>query len=171
MTNPPTSYTCLVGHDPRVRGTRGNPQYPAGFHRFIPARAGNAPTCAQTHVAGDKLPVRSAGARADVIDGLTRRGSHGPACRHPGRLQFIPARAGNCPIGSARTAALRRRGAPTGRAGQSQIRRRQGLPVRSRDQPNLRRHRRPIDTAIVPIRPVHPRACGERRPGRRTTGS
>ena len=153
-----------------------------GYSRFCDLyrdwRGRLAPTMRQTHVAGDKLFVDYAGATADVIDGFTGRGSHGPDLRrHPGRLQLHLFR-GDLDAGAARLdwlaqprLRLFRRCAPTGRTGQSQIRRRQGLPVRSRDQPNLRRHGGPLrhrhraDTAAQTTRQSQ---SGSRRPGRRT---
>ena len=107
-----------------------------------------------------------------------RRGSHGPDLRrHPGRLQLHLCR-GDLDAGAARLDRLAqprlrlfRRGAPTGRTGQSQIRRRQGLPVPSRDQPNLRRHGGPLrhrHRADAAAQTTRQSESGSRRPGRRT---
>ena len=153
-----------------------------GYSRFLrslpglarPARPDHAPDPCRRRQAVRRLRRRQGGRDRRPH----RRGSHGPDLRrHPGRLQLHLCR-GDLDAGAARLDRLAqprlrlfRRGAPTGRTGQSQIRRRQGLPVRSRDQPNLRRHGGPLrhrHHADAAAQTTRQSESGSRRPGRRT---
>ena len=132
------------GSSPRVRGTLSPMTIVTLFHRFIPARAGNATITHATNTSPRFIPARAGNARPAARAHRTLT-VHPRACgerlAHGGlRLQlrrFIPARAGNASPGTGAALVV-------------------GSSPRVRGTP--RRLRRGSPSA------VHPRACGERPP-------
>ena len=91
-----------AGSSPRERGTPGQPLAATGLVRFIPARAGNTPQCADP---GARLPVHPRASGEHGAHRVDHRPYDGSSPRERGTLRhgaegvgirrFIPARAGN----------------------------------------------------------------------------
>ena len=91
-----------VGSSPRERGTHDDRRPHPPLDRFIPARAGNAPSSARPRSLGPVHP-RASGERQSYDKEMTRgfgsspreRGTRSPTPARRWRPRFIPARAGN----------------------------------------------------------------------------
>ena len=184
---PSSIFISRTGSSPRLRGTQQPDAIPGNVGRFIPAFAGNARPRPRRSRGGPVHP-RVCGERARSVSGWWRSGGSSPrlrgTLRHQGREQllprFIPAFAGNASFGggasvpvtvhprvcgerihadlgrsSAYGSSPRLRGTP------GQLVRAQGggrfIPAFAGNAPAP-----PWPTVQ---RPVHPRVCGERRPG------
>ena len=98
----PPDTRAVSGSSPPARGTRATPSRPVSPHRFIPARAGNTPSCVQQPCASSVHP-RPRGEHILLgSNGVYGSGSSPPARGTPSEsqvewnhLRFIPARAGN----------------------------------------------------------------------------
>ena len=95
------------GSSPRGRGTRREGRTARGVRRFIPARAGNA-TRRYPALSSDPVHPRAGGERRPLRDpqgrvaGSSPRGRGTPASSElrAAQIRFIPARAGNAPLGA-----------------------------------------------------------------------
>ena len=99
-----SSQTSATGSSPRERGTLHGPQVRCCIGRFIPARAGNAPSRRSTgswaavhpRASGERT---SGSVRSPPVSGSSpgERGTRQHPDTRQGSARFIPARAGNAP--------------------------------------------------------------------------
>ena len=176
--------SLMIGSSPRERGTRFGRFQAVLRQRFIPARAGNAPFAGSTGASGSVHP-RASGERRRrpgafpwaVGSSPRERGTRNRRMVFGLMLRFIPARAGNASRRRARhgtrTVHPRASGERDWDTAQAIVR--TGSSPRERGTLELRRSR-PVDFRFIParagnahaygsaqaLRPVHPRASGER---------
>ncbi len=175
-----------LGSSPRVRGTLGGARSADRDMRFIPARAGNAPSdstrprrpAVHPRACGERS-VRTGGCHLQPGSSPRVRGTQAPAVIPNPAKRFIPARAGNAPHTTPRPSP-----APVHpRACGERFCSRQAWSISFGSSPRVRGTQvlacdRPIRPRFIPARAgnatvgpaptlrlsVHPRACGERAP-------
>ena len=101
-----TRFASISGSSPHTRGTPDEVLKRHGMNRFIPAYAGNAinrsmreqSKSVHPRIRGERMIVRLL---ADRMDGSSphTRGTHVARVRGPAHRRFIPAYAGNAPVG------------------------------------------------------------------------
>ena len=182
-----------IGSSPRLRGTPWRLCWHSPPTRFIPAPAGNAAPPMPAHRIEPVHP-RACGERhlllgvaQDLVGSSPRlRGTRLAAAAQPARRRFIPAPAGNAGRIRSGTASWSVHPRACGERQAGAI----IAPVGDGSSPRLRGTRLPRDVAPARLRfipapagnarltcscsrwaPVHPRACGERRAGSRSSGS
>ena len=156
-----------------------------GYSRFCELyrawKGGLAPTMRKSHVAGEKMFVDYAGATLEVIDGLTGEvraaqifvatlGASSYTYAEATWTQALPNWIGSHSRAFAYFGGVAAQVVPD----KSQVRRRQGLSVRSRDQPHLCRHGGPLrhrDRAGTAAQTAGQSESGSQRPDRRALGS
>ena len=179
----PSGSSCQSGSSPRTRGTGQVARVRKAHTRFIPAHAGNRPSCARSpanpavhpRARGEQGQRRAMFRTSSGSSPRTRGTGRAPVRRHHTN-RFIPAHAGNRsrwvysqsanPVHPrARGEQRRRAGGPSRNAGSSP--RTRGtevlMPARRADQRFIPAHagNSPDRSATAPSGPVHPRARGE----------
>ena len=172
------------GSSPRGRGTRWGSDAFRWGPRFIPARAGNAPT-SMNHLCQSPVHPRAGGERATAGPSRCHRGGSSPRGRgtrrgtraSSGSCRFIPARAGNAPTAAValddssvhpRAGGERRFRLPAEGSQHGSSPRGRGTPHSATSRPFVGRFiparagNAPSTSAALDDGSVHPRAGGER---------